>query len=130
MKRKANAEVEEQLEEVTIRKRLNFEDTDSDTDNEVTFCNQAHKKRKLLKDMEEMKVWMREEIKAGLVGLATSDQVTKIADEVKGHARQIQENKEESRKNAANIAVIQKSIENIERGIVAAPHANLSLIHI
>ena len=55
MKRKAEQHEETEIEEISVRKRLNFEDTDSESDSEVTFCPQAHKRRKLVENMEEMK---------------------------------------------------------------------------
>ena len=49
-------------EEVSVKRRIVFE-IESESDDKVTFNTQAHKKRKMGKEMEELKVWFKAEIK-------------------------------------------------------------------
>ena len=45
--------------ETNVRREINFEE-DSDSETEVFRNTQAHKKRKMSKEVAELKVWMEE----------------------------------------------------------------------
>ena len=93
-------------EEISVRKRINFDD-DSD-DDEVIITSQAHKKRKLSAEMEELKVWMEEKFDA---------QKEQTQDLVKS----VMANAERGKKNEHEISLIKNSIVNIERRLDGNP---------
>ena len=83
MKRKASTAGEERgdnLEEVSVRRRINFDDYCSDE--EIIFDSQAHKKRKMTKDFEELKVWLDakldQKLEDKMANVATKDQTQSI----------------------------------------------------
>ena len=107
MKRKADRDEEDNgeeevvtiEEELTVRKRIDFEDS---SDDEVVINRQAHKKRKISRDMEELKIWIKgqfEENKA---------ETRKLVDTIDAAVSK-------GKKNEAEINNIKDSIANIER---------------
>ena len=108
MKRKAEQlkEIEQREEEQIIRRRIDF-DVDSE-DEEITFNNQAHKKRKLSHDMDELKVWIGKKFEE------SNEQTQLLFDN-------INENKARGIRNEADIQKIRESVDRIEMHIGVAP---------
>ena len=96
--------------EVNVRKRINF---DEDSDEEVIIDTQAHKRRKLAGDMEELKVWMEKQFDTRLSNLATRDQQQQLIDTVNKNA-------ERSKKNELDIGQIQTSMMNMEQRLASS----------
>ena len=103
MKRKAASfnsnDTTNKEKELSVRKRINFDSEDE----EITFDTQAHKKRKLSKEMEELKLWIGErfdESKAETKKLITESISATAA---------------RGKKNEEDMAEIRESISNIER---------------
>ena len=86
------------FEEVSIRRRINF---DADSDEEIIFDTQAHKKRKMTKDMEELKVWFDKKME---------DQTKQIVDS-------INVNTERGLRNEKDIVQLKGAISRIEQAI-------------
>ena len=87
--------------ELSIRKRINFDE--DDTDEEITFDTQAHKKRKISREMEELKVWMDKKLDEN------KEETKKMIQE------SLNVTVARGKKNEADIAEIRDSIANIER---------------
>ena len=120
MKRKF-VEDNKKKQEISARKRLHFNDDDSESDNEVTINTQAHKRRKLSKEMEELRAWMQTEFDKQndkLPKVATGNQLDEISRNIKTNSEQIKRNQDEGRKNTEDIAALRGSITNIEREIL------------
>ena len=65
---------EEDRIETTVRKRIVFSDSESDTETEVFFDCQAHKKRRTMAN-DEMKIWIEKQFATNLSKVATKEQV-------------------------------------------------------
>ena len=85
MKRKNRGDVEEdemagdREEEVQIRRRINFTSgSENNSDDEIFFDTQAHKRRKMSKDIEKLKRWME----GKLQDVATKNQTQILIDNV------------------------------------------------
>ena len=72
---------EEELTEVSIRRKITF-DSDSDSDQEVIFNTQAHKRKRMAKDLEELKVWFDNKITEKLVDVASKTQTQQLIDNI------------------------------------------------
>ena len=106
MKRKqrdAEEKESEEAEEVSIRRKIIF---DSESDDEVSFDIQAHKKRRMGLDMEELKVWFRAELK------------TKMGEQTEKITETIKENTERGIKNSEDIADLKLAISRIEANTI------------
>ena len=91
-------------EEVQVRRKINFEtelEPGSDSDTEVFFDKQAHKRRRMAKDIEELKVWMEKKFDASSAAAAEQN---------KAITNCIAMNTERSIKNADDIAQIRGTI--------------------
>ena len=102
MKRKTT-EGKNNKREISVRKRLRFgggeeEGEISEADEEVTINHHAHKRRKLLDEMEEIKVWFQKEfdtqLTTKLANVATSTQVDHLGRDIRANSEQIVRNKE------------------------------------
>ena len=91
----------------SIQRRISFVD---DTDEEVLINNQAHKKRKMSQEVQELKVWFGQAI----AGLSTRDQSDTIIANINAHAAQIAENKMTGYKNSRDIQEIKNSLSSID----------------
>ena len=100
MKRRLDRNDEEDTE-ISVRKRINFE-AESD-DNEVVIDTHAHKKRKMSREMEELKLWITDT-------LSTKEQTQQLIDNINNNTIR-------GKKNEEDIAEIKQSIHNIERHI-------------
>ena len=97
-----------EVEEITIRRRIDFEtEAESDSDNEVTINRQAHKRRKMGADMEELKVWFDNKMTEKMANLSTKEQTQTLVDS-------INENAARGRKNEDDIRSIRAALTNIE----------------
>ena len=94
-----------------IRKRLSFVD---DSDTEILIDNQAFKRRKMSKEVEELKVYFAKAIE----GLSTKGQSDAILSNLMAHSTQIAENKATGEKNAKDIGDIKHAVYNIERNMM------------
>lgn len=114
MKRKLSGdEIEEDSTRVeeTVRRRINFdEEGNQDSDDEIVFDRQAHKRRKMSADIEALKVWIDKKFKES--NDATAIQTNLILNSVTANA-------ERSRRNTDDIVTLQKSVANIENMIGA-----------
>ena len=97
----------------SAKKRLEFE-VESDTDDEVFIDTQAHKKRRMSKEVDELKAWIATQVSA----LSTKKQSEEIKQSINHHAAQIQENKFACERNAKDISEMKGTLSNIERELV------------
>ena len=66
-------------EEVSVIRRINFdEETSEDSDNEIFFNKQAHKKRKMSQEISDLKIWLDSRLEL----VATRAQTQSILDNV------------------------------------------------
>ena len=108
MKRKLREEAvtargeEEVIEEVSVKRKINFDtEAGTDTDDEVIFDTQAHKRRKMSQEIVELKVWMEGNFTEAS---NNSSQIEKI----------IQTNSHRSIKNEEDIGSLRHAINRIE----------------
>ena len=82
---------------------MNFDEDGNDSDTEVIINCQAHKRRKMTKDIEDLKVWMTD-------NMATKEQTEKIY-------ATVQSNTARAERNEDDIREIRLSLANMEREI-------------
>ena len=100
-------EAETETPRTHIRRRISFIE---DSDTEILIDNQAHKKRRMPKEVEELKLYIVDAIK----GLSTSKQAEGIINSISIHSNQIHENRMAWERNSREIGEIRNSISNIE----------------
>ena len=93
---------EPEVEETSIRRRINF---DKDSDDEISFNCQAHKRRKLSKEMEELKTWFTKELN------------TRMSDQTKTIMDSLNVTNTRSLKNEEDISQIKGAISRIENSL-------------
>ena len=96
MKRKAAEEESNDdttLREVSVRKRINF-DQESDSEEEVFFDTQAHKRRKMGKDTDELKIWIAQQFKEKMSGLATHNQTQDLVKSINDTRNRVEKNED------------------------------------
>ena len=102
------------------RRRIIFGEID-ESDEEVTFDSQAHKRRKMSKEVEELKMWITVQI----AELSTKKQSQDIQNSISNHTSMIAENRAAGKANADKIEKMGDSISNIERSLGIARSSGL-----
>ena len=102
-----NAGNTEDTPRTAIRKKISFVD---ESDEEVYIDQQAHKKRKMSQEVQELKLWFS----GAIAGLSTSKQAEDIITGMAAQSTQISENKKTSERNANEIAGIKVTLDKIE----------------
>ena len=97
---------EKALEEVSIRRKITFDSDDSDS--EITFDKQAHKRRKMSQEIVDLKIWMETKFKE------TNDCAARIE-------ATIAANSSRGIKNAEDIVDIRAAISRIEGRLPDSP---------